>query len=264
MKLIFFGDIVGEIGRDAVKETLPIWEKEYKPDLIIANAENAANGALAQPKHLDELLAAGVDAFTIGDHIRDREFRTLNDYPAVRPINLTEKHPGVGYRLVETPTHQRLALASIVGNAFIKTVSDNYFQAAEQIVKRIKDDGADASLIDFHAEVTSEKNSLGRELDGRVSAVVGTHTHVPTADTRLLPKGTAYQTDVGMCGGYDSVIGFSPPSARKWLGRELGEGDGRVPFEIAGGVRVCDAVLIETAGPGKSKSITRLTTRPQA
>lgn len=264
MKIIFFGDIVGEIGREAVKETLPVWEQEHKPDLIIANAENAANGALAQPKHLDELLTAGVDAFTIGDHIRDREFRTLNDYPAVRPINLKEAQPGVGYRIVETPTHQRLALASIVGHAFLKVESNNYYQAAEDILQRAKDDSADAILVDFHAEVTSEKNSLGRELDGRISAVVGTHTHVPTADTRVLPNGTAYQTDVGMCGGLDSVLGFSPESARAWLGRELGDNEGRVPYEMADGATVCDAVLIETDGPQKAKSITRLTTRPQA
>lgn len=261
MKILFFGDIVGRPGREAVAETLPQWRDEHKPDIIIANAENAANGALPQPKHLDELLAAGVDALTIGDHIRDRDFPTLADYPAVRPDNLKEKKPGVGYLLVETATHQRLALMSLVGHAFIKTPATDYFAAAGRLIARINEDKPDAALLDFHGEATSEKNSLGFELDGRISAVVGTHTHVPTADTKILPKGTAYQTDVGMCGGLDSVLGFSPASARQWLGRELTGSKDRIEYEMADGPKVCDAVLIETAGPAKSDSITRLSTR---
>jgi calcineurin-like phosphoesterase len=130
-------------------------------------------------------------------------------------------------------------------------------------VKQVETDQPDAALLDFHAEATSEKNAMGLALDGRISAVVGTHTHVPTADTKLLPGDTAYQSDVGMCGGLTSVLGFSFHSSRKWLGRELGEEPaGKVPYEMAEGQMVCDAVLIETDGPTKSKSITRLTTRP--
>lgn len=262
MKILFFGDIFGRGGREAVTATIPRWRQEHQPDLVIANAENAANGALPQARHLQQLRDGGVDAFTIGDHIRDHEFESLADFPVVRPANLTGAFPGVGYRVVETAIHQRLALISLLGHAFVKLESDNYFQAAEQLLERAAADKVDAVLLDFHAEATSEKNAIGFELDGRISAVVGTHTHVPTADTKLLPQGTAYQSDVGMCGGLDSVLGISPSSARAWLGRELGEGDGRVPFEMAEGLQICDAVLIETDGPTKAKSIRRLTTRP--
>lgn len=263
MKLLFFGDIVGRPGRQAVVETLPQWREQYKPDLIIANAENAANGQLPQPKHLDQLQAAGVEAFTVGDHIRDRDFAPLADYPIVRPYNLSKLTPGVGLRLVETSLHRKMALISLVGHAFLKIDSRNYFSAAEEVVTAAEAAKPDAIFVDFHAEATSEKNALGFALDGRVSAVVGTHTHVPTADTKLLPHGTAYQTDVGMCGGYHSVLGFSPSSARQWLGRELGEADGRVPFEMEEQSRaICDAVLVETDGPHRAKKITRISSRP--
>lgn len=262
MKLIFLGDICGRPGRETVAETVPQWKAEHQPDLIIANAENAANGTLPQPKHLEELQSAGVDAFTVGDHVRDRDFSTLERFPIVRPANLKDPLPGVGYRVVESATHGRLGLMSLLGNAFVKLESTNYYQAADALVKQAEADGVDATLLDIHAEVTSEKNSLGFYLDGRLSAVVGTHTHVPTADTKLLPHGTAYQSDIGMCGGLDSVLGFTPQAARLWLGRELGEDVGKVPFDMAEGPAICDAVLIETDGPTKSQSIRRLTTRP--
>lgn len=262
MKLIFLGDICGRPGREAVIQTVPKWREEHRPDLVIANAENAANGTLPQPKHLEELQAAGVDAFTVGDHVRDRDFFTLERFQIVRPGNLKEQLPGVGYRVVESATHQRLGLISLLGNAFVKMESTNYFAAAEAVVKQAEQDQLDATFLDFHGEATSEKNALAFELDGRISAVVGTHTHVPTADTKLLPNGTAYQTDTGMCGGLDSVLGFTPEAARLWLGRELDEEVGKVPFDMAEGPAICDAVLVETDGPTKSKSIQRLTTRP--
>lgn len=263
MKILFFGDVVGSPGRNAIRDTLPIWREEHKPDLIIANAENAAGGQLPQPKQLDELASAGVEAFTVGDHIRDRDFAPLEKYVIVRPYNVTPATPGVGYRIVETGLGGRVALISILGNAFLSNPGTNYFKAARAAVTEADNDNADAIFVDFHAEATSEKNAMGIELDGLVNVVVGTHTHVPTADTRILPQGTAYQTDVGMCGGLDSVLGFSPRSARKWLGRELGETKGRVPFEMAeDGPAVCDAVLVETDGPHRARSIRRLTTRP--
>lgn len=263
MKILFFGDIVGEPGRRAVKETLPLWREQHKPDLILANAENAANGQLPQPKHLDELMQAGVEAFTVGDHVRDHDFTPLTSYPIVRPYNLAAQTPGVGFRIIETALHQKVALISLVGNAFIKTPSTNYFKAADEILEQLASETLHAIFVDFHAEATSEENSLGHELDGRVSAVVGTHTHVPTADTKVLPKGTAYQTDVGMCGGLDSVLGFSPASARQWLGRELQEATGRVPFEMADeGPVICDAVLVEVSGPHAASAIRRISNRP--
>lgn len=265
MKLIFLGDICGRPGREAAADTVPRWKEEHQPDLVIANAENAANGQLPQPKHLEELQAAGIDAFTVGDHVRDRDFAPLEKFPIVHPNNLKEQIPGLGYRVVESATHGRLGLMSLLGSAFVKLESTNYYQAAEKLLEQAAVDQLDATLLDFHGEVTSEKNSLAFELDGRISAVVGTHTHVPTADTKLLPNGTAFQSDVGMCGGLDSVLGFSPHSARLWLGRELGETpSGRVPFEMAEGPTICDAVLIETAGPATATSIRRLTTRPSA
>lgn len=263
MKILFFGDVVGKAGRTAVAETLPEWRTRHRPDFVIANAENAAHGLGVTAKNLDELTAAGVDAFTVGDHFFDKDFAPLEKYPVVRPGNLQGDHPGSGARVFETATHRRVAVVSILGNVFIGPETEPYFGAADRMLEGIAAESPDAIIVDFHAEVTSEKNALAHHLDGRASALVGTHTHVPTADTRLLPRGTAYQSDLGMCGGLDSVIGFNIQNSTTWLRRELGEPVKKTsPHPADLPPFICDAVLIETAGPTKSKSITRLSTRP--
>lgn len=263
MKILFFGDVFGRAGRTAVAEKLPIWRDEHKPDLIIANPENSAGGVGANAKVLDELLEAGVEAFTFGDHAKDTDFSKLTDYPIVRPANLTKVIPGVGSRIIETALHQRILLISLLGNAFFKLPSTHYFEAADELLNRHAVDKPDAIFVDFHAEATSEKGGLANYLDGRVTAIIGTHTHVPTADTRLLPKGTAFQSDVGMCGAFNSIIGMQTDEATSWLRRELGEEASRPPGRPeVDRPYICDAILIETAGATAAKSIRRLTTRP--
>lgn len=262
MKILFIGDIVGKAGRLAVAETLPKWKQEHQPDFIIANAENSAHGHGATPGTLDELMTAGVEAFTFGDHLTDEHMKKLGEYPLVRLANLTGNHPGVGARTFGTALHKKILTINLLGNAFIKRPSDNFFDAIDAILKEHDSADLDAIFVDFHVEATSEATALGFYLDGRVSAIVGTHTHVPTADGRILPKGTAYQTDVGMAGTLEGVLGFHAPTSIQWLRKELGEHDEKVPLTVAEErPYVVDAVLIDTNGPHKSRSITRLTTR---
>ena len=262
MKILFIGDVVGKAGRVAVAETLPMWKKEHQPDFIIANAENSAHGIGATAKTLDELAQAGVEAFTLGDHFLDKDFKPMEKFPVVRPANLKGTHPGVGAKIFETAMHKHVLLISLLGHAFIGKDTEPYFGAADEILKRFENEPVDAVIVDFHAEATSEANALGYHLDGRVSAVVGTHTHVPTADGRILPHGTAYQSDVGMCGSVDSVIGFNIHNSNIWLRRELGEPLKKTaPTPADGEPRAVDAVLVDTFDRHKSRSITRLSTR---
>lgn len=262
MKILFIGDVVGKAGRSAVAETLPKWKREYQPDFTIANAENSAHGIGATATTLDELSRSGVEAFTLGDHFFDKDFRPMEKFSVVRPANLKGVHPGVGAAVFETALHKRVLLISLLGHAFIGPDTEPYFGAADKILKRFEDESVDATIVDFHAEATSEANAMGYHLDGRVSAVVGTHTHVPTADGRILPQGTAYQSDVGMCGSVDSIIGFNIHNSTTWLRRELGEPLKKTaPTPADGDPRTVDAVLIDTIDRRKSRSITRLTTR---
>lgn len=262
MKVLFFGDVVGRPGREAVAAALPKWRDEHQPDMVVANAENSAHGSGATPATLDELRKAGVEAFTFGDHYRFTDWSKLKDYPIVRPAN-ADIPEGFGSRIIESALGKRLLLINLLGFAFLKAAGSNYFEAVDREIEKHANKKPDGILIDFHAETTAETLVLGDYVDGRASALVGTHTHIPTADTRLLPKGTAYQTDVGMCGVLNSSIGVTYESARSWLQSELSGGARKIPKTQAEDPPfICDAVLIETDGPTKSKSIKRLTTRP--
>lgn len=262
MKILFFGDVYGKPGREAVRRTLPDWRKQYQPDFVVANAENAAHGAGVTAANLDELRAAGVDAFTLGDHFFDRDFQPLLSYPIIRPANLVGTHAGVGANVFETPLHQRVLLINLLGKAFLGPEVRNYFNVADELLRQYDDNSIDAVVVDFHAEATSETIVLGSHLDGRVSALVGTHTHVPTADTRLLPKGTAFQSDVGMCGSQHSAIGATFRSAEAFLRRELGEKGQKGSAEPSDEEPlICDAVLIDVANRHGAKAMNRLTTR---
>lgn len=266
MKLLFFGDLQGTAGLTAVQETLPKWREEHQPDVVLANVENMHGGKLASPEDLDRLKEIGVDAFTAGDHFLDRDASDLDGYPLVRPMNLKGDYPGVGYRLVPVGDSQ-LLLASIVGWAFIgklKGKIESYFKAAETLLESDEAVQADAIFVDFHAEATSEFMALAYRLDGKVSAMVGTHTHIPSADARLLDGGTAIQFDAGMCGGLNTVIGMQTERADAWLRQETGETVEKPPRTEPARPFICDAVLIEADGPHSARSITRLTTRPQA
>jgi metallophosphoesterase (TIGR00282 family) len=219
MRLLFCGDLVGRAGRDVVVERLPALRRELGLDLVIANAENAAGGFGITQKICTDLYAAGVDCVTTGNHVWDQK-ETVSfiggDPRLLRPVNFPAGTPGKGSGIYQTARGRKVMVANIMGRLFMDPLDDP-FHAADQLLKtHIMGGNVDAVVIDFHAEATSEKMALGHFLDGRVSLVVGTHTHVPTADTMILPGGTAYQSDAGMCGDYDSVIGMekAAPVAR--------------------------------------------------
>jgi len=211
MKILHLGDVVGRSGRDAIVERLPGIRTRLSLDFVVVNGENAAGGFGITEKILAELLKAGADVVTTGNHIWDQKETAgfIDRTPRLlRPENFPKNTPGRGFGLYEAPGGRKVLVANLTGRLFMDALDDP-FAAGEAILAQIGlGRGADAILFDFHAEATSEKMAFGHAFDGRVSAVIGTHTHVPTADTMLLSGGTAYQSDIGMCGDYDSVIGM--------------------------------------------------------
>ena len=209
MKILFVGDIVGQPGRKAVLELLPHLTESHGPfSFVVVNGENAAGGKGLTKAIVDELLAAGVDAITTGNHIwAQREVLTfIDDLPnLVRPANYPKSAPGCGWTVVSNSSGAHLGVINIAGQIYMGGF-DNPFQTLDEILPEIRE-AASCLFLDFHAEATAEKVAMGWHADGRVAAVVGTHTHIQTADERVLPGGTAYITDVGMTGPYDSVIG---------------------------------------------------------
>jgi len=207
MKLLFLGDIAWRSGREIVKRFLPDLRREFDLDLVVANGENAAHGKGLSIETYEELRSAGVDWLTSGDHIwKVKEFLPYLDRSEIqvlRPYNY-EGAPGRGMVTIEVGA-QQVTLANLMGTVFTNQHVRNPFFAADEIVEQAQG----FTFIDFHAEATSEKNTLGHYLDGRIGALVGTHTHVPTADERILSGGTAYMTDAGMCGPLDGSIGVS-------------------------------------------------------
>jgi metallophosphoesterase (TIGR00282 family) len=210
VRFLFLGDVFGKPGRQAVARLVPRLIARESLDLVVANAENVTNGAGVTPENADELLAAEVDLLTSGNHIwAKREIVPYLDAPGsrlLRPANYPEGSPGRGRAIVSTPDGRKLGVVNVEGRVFMKTLDDPFRRVLEEI-DLLRAEGAKAILVDMHCEATSEKNAMGHFLDGKVSAVLGTHTHVQTADARILPGGTAYITDVGMCGPWDSVIG---------------------------------------------------------
>jgi len=242
MKILFIGDVVGEPGRRAVRRTLKRLRKSGMPDLVVANGENAAGGAGITPEIARELWHAGCDVLTGGNHSWDkREILPLLDESdrILRPANYPEGSPGRGVALVESRTGDPVAVLNLQGRVFMPSIEDP-FRTADAILEEL---GSSAAfiLVDIHGEATSEKIAMARYLDGRVTAVIGTHTHVPTADARILPEGTGAVTDAGMTGPVDSIIGVEP---RQVLERFLTQRPVRV--RTAGGdARLC-GVMIET------------------
>jgi len=210
MKLLFIGDIVGRPGRDLVRRHLKALASSLGVDLVIANGENAAGGAGITRDNTNEILAAGVDVITSGNHVWDKRetLEFIGTEPRlIRPANYPAGTPGLGCHVVTTRTGVRVGVINVMGRVFLHALDDP-FRVAEREIERVRNDGAQVIFVDIHAETTSEKMALGWYLDGRVSAVIGTHTHVQTADERILPGGTAYLTDVGMTGPHDGVIGM--------------------------------------------------------
>jgi 2',3'-cyclic-nucleotide 2'-phosphodiesterase len=211
MKILFLGDIVGGDARRAICNNLLTIKMEHKIDFTIANCDNASGGFGINRNAHKELLDAGCDVLTGGDHIWDqREITTfINDSKRLlRPINFPKSCPGVGARIFEA-AGKKILVIHLLGQVFIKYHVNCPFEAALEVVNNNPlGKEIDAIFVDFHAEATSEKMAMGKFLDGKVTAVVGTHTHIPTSDNHIMKGGTAYQTDAGMCGNYDSVIGM--------------------------------------------------------
>jgi len=209
MKVLFIGDIVGRLGRAAVAELLPKLRKEHSLDVIIANGENAAAGVGITKKIYDDFTDLGINVITTGNHIWDRK-DILDDINScsnlIRPANYASAEiPGVGYKIFKTKDGIKYAVINLIGRVFMPCV-ECPFKFANEIVEKLKSE-TPIIIIDFHGEATSEKNALAWYLDGKISALIGTHTHVQTADERILPQGTALITDAGMVGAYNSIIG---------------------------------------------------------
>jgi len=208
MKILLIGDVVGRPGRAAVARFVVPLREELHIDVVLANCENAAGGAGVTPATAQELFRAGVDVLTSGNHVwkKKEAYELLRlDHRVLRPANYPTRAPGFGSTVIETLTGQKVGILNLIGRVFMEPV-DCPFHVAEQEVQRLRL-SSPIILVDMHAEATSEKVAMGWFLDGKVSCLIGTHTHIPTADERILPQGTAFITDVGMTGPYDSVIG---------------------------------------------------------
>jgi 2',3'-cyclic-nucleotide 2'-phosphodiesterase len=212
VKLLFLGDVVGRSGRSAVIQGLPALRRDWGVDFVVVNAENASSGMGLTPAHARALLEAGADCLTLGDHAFDQSemIAFIETEPRIlRPLNYARAAPGRGARMFRTADGRQVFVAQVLGQIFMRKPFDDPFSALDAALKAAPLGGAAAAvLVDIHAEATSEKMALGHWCDGRASAAIGTHTHVPTADVRILAGGTAYQSDAGMCGDYDSVIGM--------------------------------------------------------
>lgn len=212
MKILFLGDVVGRAGRAAVTERLPRLRADWNLDFVVVNGENATSGHGLTAAHAKALLEAGADCLTLGDHAFDQKdmLTFIESEPRIiRPLNFAKGAPGRGARLFEAAGGRKVLVTQVLGQVFMKRPFDDPFSAVDPVLRTHPLGGqAQAVLVDMHCEATSEKMAMGHYCDGRASVVVGTHTHVPTADAQILPGGTAFQSDAGMCGDYDSVIGM--------------------------------------------------------
>lgn len=211
MRLLYLGDVVGRPGRTAIVERLKELRTQLKLDFVVVNGENATSGMGLSAAHAKLILEAGADVVTLGDHAFDQRdlLGAIEGLPKVlRPINFAKTAPGVGARVFDAPGGRKVLVAQVLGQVFMKRAYADPFSAIDDVLRKHPLGGlVQASIVDIHCEATSEKMAMGHFCDGRASVVVGSHTHVPTADAQILPGGTAYQTDAGMCGDYYSVIG---------------------------------------------------------
>ncbi len=211
MKILFCGDVVGRSGRDAVLDHLPRLRRDLNVDIIILNAENAAHGFGLTRGIAEDFYKVGVDVITLGNHAFDNKeiLRSIDtDARLVRPLNYPLKTPGRGFTFIDLPNGKKLLVTNVMARLFMDPLDDP-FAAVDALLAKYPMGGSIYGIfVDFHGEASSEKMAMGHYLDGKISALVGTHTHIPTADAQILPKGTGYQTDAGMCGDYNSVIGM--------------------------------------------------------
>jgi len=219
MNILLLGDIVGPSGRKSVTEKLPDIIKKKKLDFVVVNGENAADqGVGITKKNVEEFLKAGADVITTGNHVWDQKeaIEYINvEKRLLRPQNLVEGSPGNGFGIFKSKSNKKVAVINLMGNIFMKKCEDVFIEA-KKFTERVKlNKEADFIIVDMHGEITSEKMAMGYFFDGKATAVVGTHTHVPTSDHIIMEKGTAYQTDIGMCGDYKSVIGMNRENSLK-------------------------------------------------
>ena len=257
MKILLIGDIVGRPGRVIIERSLVALREERQIDLVIANCENAAGGAGITPSVADDLFRAGVDVLTSGNHVwRKKEaFELLKlDHRVIRPANYPDGAPGSGSTIVETLSGQKVGVLNVMGRVFMEAL-DCPFRTAERELARLTL-VTPVIIVDMHAEATSEKVAMGWFLDGKVSCVFGTHTHIPTADERILPKGTAFITDVGMTGPYDSVIGRRVDQILERFLHQL-----PMRSEVAdGNIQLRGLIVDIDSKTGKASAVERITT----
>lgn len=246
MKLLFLGDVMGRAGRRAVADHLPRLRADWRLDFVVVNGENATGGMGLSAAHAGGLFEAGADVVTLGDHAFDQKDmlqHAESEARIIRPLNYAASAPGRGARLFDAPGGRKVLVVQALGQVFMKRPFENPFSAIEPVLKRYPRGGqAQAVLVDMHCEATSEKMAMGHFCDGRASLVVGTHTHVPTADAMILPGGTAYLTDAGMCGDYHSVIGMEKGEPM----RRFVTGMPKARFTPAMGEATLSGVYVET------------------
>jgi 2',3'-cyclic-nucleotide 2'-phosphodiesterase len=245
MRLLFVGDVVGKPGRTIVRDRLPALRERYALDCVVVNGENAAGGFGITEEICEGLLDAGADAVTLGNHSFDQREALVfiaRQPRLIRPVNYPPGTPGRGAALLELRDGRRVLAINAIGRLYMESLDDPFRAVLREVEACPLGQGCDAILVDMHAEATSEKQAMGYVLDGRVSLVVGTHTHAPTADHRILPAGTAYQSDAGMTGNYQSILGMDRDEPiRRWLEKTPGS-----RLEVAEGQGMLCGLAVET------------------
>lgn len=246
MRILFLGDVMGRAGRRAISEGLPALRAQLRADFVIVNGENASNGMGLNAAHAQDIFDAGADCVTLGDHAFDQKDMLVHidkDSRIIRPLNYAKSAPGRGARLFSDARGRKVLVVQLLGQVFMKRAFDDPFSAMDAVLRAYPMGGqAQAIVVDMHCEATSEKMGMGHYCDGRASLVVGTHTHVPTADAQILPGGCAYLTDAGMCGDYNSVIGMEKTEPL----RRFVTGMPKSRFTPAEGPATLSGVFVET------------------
>jgi metallophosphoesterase (TIGR00282 family) len=254
IRLLFIGDVVGRSGRAAVIQHVPLLRARWRLDFVIVNGENAAGGFGLTEAIFEEFLAVGVDAVTLGNHAFDQREALVfieRQPRLVRPANFPPGTPGRGATIVESAAGARLLIVNILGRIFMEALDDPFATLKRELGACALGEGCDASVVDIHAEASSEKGALGHFADGRASLIVGTHTHVPSADHRILPGGAGFITDVGMTGDYDSIIGMEKDEPLRRFTRRIPSGR----FEPALGPATLCAIAAEIGADGRTKAL---------
>ena len=257
MNILFLGDIVGNSGCNAIKTFLPNIIKSNKIDFVVANGENAAKEGVGITENIvNELISCGIDVITTGNHVWDKKetFEFIkNQKRLLRPLNLSNDAPGEGFRIFHSSSGHKVGVLNLMGNVFMKKCDDVFIKSKEFLEENKLSDKYDFLIVDFHGEITSEKMAIGHIFDGNATFVVGTHTHVPTNDGRVLDKGTAYLTDAGMCGDYNSVIGMSiENSINRFYKR-----DSVKNFPAEGEATLCGAIIEANPKNGLASKISQ-------